>query len=91
MPAPQPVPAAPAVLQAVTDVSGHLVMPDVRGLPARDALRVLSGIGLTVRMNGSGVVGSQSPLPGQPVEPGGWGVIQLQRSFSEPRPPGGDR
>ena len=91
VPAPQPVPAAPAVLQAVTDVSGHLVMPDVRGLPARDALRVLSGIGLTVRMNGSGVVGSQSPLPGQPVEPGGWGVIQLQRSFSEPRPPGGDR
>jgi cell division protein FtsI (penicillin-binding protein 3) len=91
VPAPDPVPSAPAVLQAVTDVSGLAVMPDVRGLAARDALRILSGIGLTVRMSGTGVVGSQSPLPGQPVEPGGWGVIQLQRSFSEPRPPGGER
>ena len=91
VPVPDPVPSAPAVLQAVTDVSGQAVMPDVRGLAARDALRVLSGIGLTVRISGTGVVGSQSPLPGQPVEPGGWGVIQLQRSFSEPRPPGGQR
>ena len=92
VPAPEPV--SPAhVLQTVTDLTGQplTLMPDVRGLAARDALRVLSGVGLTVRMTGSGVVASQSPLPGQPVESGGWGVIQLQRVFTESRPPGGER
>jgi cell division protein FtsI (penicillin-binding protein 3) len=90
-PVPQPRPPVPPLIQTVTEVAGQALMPDVRGLAARDALRILSGVGLTVRMNGLGVVSSQSPLPGQPVEPGGWGVIQLQRSFSEPRPPGGER
>jgi len=91
---PAPAPVSPAlVLQTVTDLTGQplTLMPDVRGLAARDALRVLSGVGLTVRMTGSGVVASQSPLPGQPVESGGWGVIQLQRVFTESRPPGGER
>jgi cell division protein FtsI (penicillin-binding protein 3) len=90
-PAPQPMPPASSILRTVTDVAGQTLMPDVRGLAARDALRVLGGVGLTVRISGSGVVSSQSPLPGQPVEAGGWGVIQLQRVFSEPRPPGGER
>jgi hypothetical protein len=90
-PAPQPLPPVPPLIQTVTEVAGQALMPDVRGLAAREALRILSGVGLTVRMNGLGVVSSQSPLPGQPIEPGGWGVIQLQRTFSEPRPPGGER
>jgi cell division protein FtsI (penicillin-binding protein 3) len=89
-PAPAPLPSAP-VVQVVTDVSGQPLMPDVRGLAAREALKILGGVGLTVRMTGSGVVASQSPLPGQPVEAGGWSVLQLQRVVAEPRPPGGER
>jgi membrane peptidoglycan carboxypeptidase len=91
---PVPAPAAPTpVIQTVTDVAGRplTLMPDVRGLGARDAIRVLGQVGLTVRMTGTGVVASQSPQPGQPVEGGGWGVIHLQRLISEQRPPGGDR
>ena len=90
---PVPAPAAPTpIIQTVTDVAGTpmTLMPDVRGLGARDAIRVLGQVGLTVRMTGSGVVASQSPQPGLPVEGGGWGVIHLQRLISE-RPPGGDR
>ncbi|HYN09515.1 MAG TPA: penicillin-binding protein [Vicinamibacterales bacterium] len=88
--APEPKPSAP-VVQVVTDVTGQPLMPDVRGLGARQALKVLGGVGLTVRMTGSGVVSSQSPLPGQPVEAGGWSVLQLHRVMAEPRPPGGER
>ena len=36
------------------------VMPDLRGLPAKDALYILENMGLKVRMNGSGRVISQS-------------------------------
>ncbi len=54
-------------------------MPDVRGLSARDALRVLGGVGLAVRFNGSGIVAEQTPEPGEPIE-GGWSVLQLRRT-----------
>ncbi len=36
------------------------VMPDLRGLPAKDALYILENMGLKVKMNGSGRVVSQS-------------------------------
>ncbi len=36
------------------------IMPDLRGLPAKDAVYILENMGLKVRMNGSGKVISQS-------------------------------
>jgi hypothetical protein len=39
-------------------------MPDLRGLGAREALRTLTRIGMTPRMNGDGFVVEQSPEPG---------------------------
>jgi cell division protein FtsI (penicillin-binding protein 3) len=45
-------------------------LPDLRGLSAREAVRVLTKIGLTARLNGNGVVTSQTPPAGTPIEPG---------------------
>ena len=72
--------SAPSAHPVVTMLGGQPVMPDVRGLGARDAVRVLGGVGLTVRVSGSGVVSAQTPLPGEPVEAGGTGVLELRRT-----------
>ena len=40
-------------------------MPDLRGLSAREALRTLTRIGLTARINGDGFVIEQSPAAGR--------------------------
>jgi cell division protein FtsI/penicillin-binding protein 2 len=69
-----------AVLPAGTE-AGRTLMPDVRGLGAREALRVLVGAGLSVQMDGSGVVRTQRPEPGEPIGPGASGVLQLRRAL----------
>ena len=43
-------------------------IPDLRGLTAREAIRMLAQRGLTPRLHGSGFVHTQTPLPWQPVE-----------------------
>jgi cell division protein FtsI (penicillin-binding protein 3) len=45
-------------------------VPDFRGLSARDALRLLTKLGLIGRFNGVGVVAAQVPAPGAPIESG---------------------
>ena len=69
--------ASPAPVRQV--VSFSAVMPDVVGLGARDATRVLTRAGLAVRVSGRGRVISQSPDVGTPVESGDTGVIELGR------------
>ena len=69
----------PSLVSALTPVGGSTLMPDVTGLSAREAIRVLSGVGLTVRARGAGFVVRQSPIPGSPVETGAWGIIELER------------
>ena len=54
-------------------------LPDLRGLSAREALRVLTKIGLTARLTGNGVVTSQTPSPGTPIEPGMACELKLER------------
>jgi hypothetical protein len=39
-------------------------MPDLRGLSAREALRLLSRIGMTAELSGDGFVEAQTPAPG---------------------------
>jgi beta-lactam-binding protein with PASTA domain len=39
-------------------------IPDVRGLSAREAARVLAAAGVQVRLSGSGVVSRQQPAAG---------------------------
>jgi len=63
----------------ITQVGGRPVMPDMRGLSLREALRVANSLGLTMSFDGDGVVTTQSPIPGEVVEPGSTGVLRLRR------------
>jgi cell division protein FtsI (penicillin-binding protein 3) len=80
--------SAPAARPLMVPAGGEAIMPDVRGLSARDAVRVLNGAGLQVRVTGVGVVASQSPDPGEPIETGSWGTLELRRA-GDPRITGG--
>ena len=53
--------------------------PDLRGLSARDALRVLSRLGMGARMRGTGIVIDQQPVPGSPIESGETATLWLER------------
>jgi cell division protein FtsI/penicillin-binding protein 2 len=55
------------------------LMPDVRGLSARDALRALTGLGLAPQLIGDGFVTNQDPRPGAPLERGGSATLRLAR------------
>jgi cell division protein FtsI/penicillin-binding protein 2 len=51
-------------------VTGPPTVPDVRGLPAREAIRRLARLGLVARVTGDGTVIDQDPPAGTPFEPG---------------------
>jgi beta-lactam-binding protein with PASTA domain len=55
-------------------------LPDLRGMSAREALRGLTKLGLTARVNGTGLVTAQRPAPGTPIELGGTAELWLARS-----------
>ena len=56
------------------------LFPDLRGLGARDALRVLARLGMTARVHGAGVVIDQQPLPGTPLDRGSTSTLRLGRA-----------
>jgi cell division protein FtsI (penicillin-binding protein 3) len=58
------VPAANSLMM------GQVVLPELRGLSGREALRVLARLGITPRVVGEGVVIGQTPLPGTVLELG---------------------
>ena len=76
--APQPARAA-AVLSAAVEPARNGLMPDLRGLSGREALRLLSKIGMTARMTGDGFVVDQAPLPGAAVLRGDACTLKLGR------------
>jgi cell division protein FtsI (penicillin-binding protein 3) len=78
--APRPVRAPIAERQPDPTPAGQ--MPDLRGLSAREALRTLTRIGLTTRINGDGFVVGQAPEAGAVLLPGAFCVLNLGR-----RPP----
>jgi cell division protein FtsI (penicillin-binding protein 3) len=55
------------------------VVPDLRGLSARDAMRSLAELGLRPRLRGVGMVIDQNPAPGEPLEPGSVCTLTLER------------
>jgi cell division protein FtsI/penicillin-binding protein 2 len=69
-------------LPTLAFAGGPAAMPDVRGLDAREAVHVLSGAGLSVRVDGAGVVSDQSPDPGTPIAPGTWSAVHLVQRAS---------
>lgn len=54
-------------------------VPDLRGMSAREAVRELARLGLTARLQGTGVVVDQSPVAGSPLEPGATCTLVLNR------------
>jgi cell division protein FtsI/penicillin-binding protein 2 len=87
-PSPRPAagvdPPSPRVTFVADGPAG--VVPDLRGLSARDAMRALSRLGMSVRMVGDGIVVSQDPAPGTPVDPDG--VCRLVLGRDSARAPG---
>ena len=59
-------------------------VPDVRGMSAREAVRKLVTLGLNAHVSGDGVVVSQSPEPGTPLDPAAVCRLVLQRSLKNP-------
>jgi cell division protein FtsI (penicillin-binding protein 3) len=55
------------------------LMPDLRGMSARQALLSLNRIGLAPRIEGTGLVIGQAPEPGSPIVPGETAILKLGR------------
>jgi len=74
-------PATRPEIVAFTSASagGSFLFPDLRGLGARDALRVLSRLGVRATLRGDGVVVEQEPAAGTTIVPGGWSTVWLRR------------
>src|SRR4030095_7197343 len=77
--------AAPAQRPAIVPVSsatssGTTVFPDLRGLSARESLRVLGQLGMTARLRGAGSVVQQDPPAGSPLERGLDATLWLERA-----------
>jgi cell division protein FtsI (penicillin-binding protein 3) len=92
-PAPAPVVQRPAqspdMVEAVIGPPQPGVMPELRGMSAREALRTLTRIGATARMIGQGIVVEQSPAAGEPLASGDVGFLKLDRRRPAPPPPVG--
>jgi cell division protein FtsI/penicillin-binding protein 2 len=79
------------IVPIVTEASGESTVPDVHGLSVREALRVLGRAGLTTRVAGDGVVTSQMPEAGAPLERGAVISLQLKRAGAAPSRAGAGR
>jgi cell division protein FtsI (penicillin-binding protein 3) len=79
----QPPSAAGVTPNIVTLAGGEhsaaAVFPDLRGLSARDALRMLARLGMTARLNGAGLVVKQLPEPGEPIDRESAATLWLER------------
>jgi cell division protein FtsI/penicillin-binding protein 2 len=95
--APPPVVVAAAETPPVTPASGPpwrmivpllpgggdaSLVPDLRGLSAREALNALARLGLSARLQGKGVVVEQTPAAGTPLERGVTCTLVLDRDLS---------
>jgi len=76
----EPRPAVAAnVLAATLEPARNGLMPDLRGLSGRDALRLLSRIGMVGRLAGDGIVVDQAPEPGAALVRGAACLLKLGR------------
>jgi cell division protein FtsI (penicillin-binding protein 3) len=54
------------------------VMPDLKGMTMRRAMKILTGSGVHCRMEGSGLAVEQDPPPGTPLDPGNCCVVKFE-------------
>jgi cell division protein FtsI (penicillin-binding protein 3) len=71
-------PAGEPVVVTVDDAGGR-AMPNLVGLGAREALRRMARLGVSLKMQGSGLVVAQYPEAGESVAVGGSSTIMLDR------------
>jgi cell division protein FtsI (penicillin-binding protein 3) len=76
--APQPTRVS-SILSATIEPARNGLMPDLRGLSAREALKALSRIGMTAKMTGDGFVLEQSPEAGAALVRGNACALTLVR------------
>jgi cell division protein FtsI (penicillin-binding protein 3) len=60
------------------------MMPDLRGMSARAAVRALARAGMSARVAGQGVVTAQDPMAGTALEPGASVRLWLDREIAPP-------
>ena len=73
---------SPALVQLTVNTSGSQV-PDLTGLSAREALRMLVALGCTAQLRGTGLVVDQWPAPGTALDSGVSVVLTLGRRPAE--------
>ena len=86
-----PAPVTPHVERVAIELNGYITMPDLAGLGARDAVRVMTAAGLSLRLSGTGVVAEQSVPAGLPIEPGSTVNVRLDRTMPNDRKDGESR
>jgi len=79
----------PAIVTVPVSNSDASLVPDLRGMSARDAVRTLSRLGASARLHGKGVVIDQSPAAGTPLERGSTCTLVLERDASRVAGAGG--
>jgi cell division protein FtsI (penicillin-binding protein 3) len=84
--APERTVSAPALQASIIPVRGPVstsgdVVPDLRGLSARDAVHTLTKLGMIGRLEGVGFVVGQRPEPGTPIERGAVSTLVLKRAM----------
>jgi len=82
--------SGPAALPAIVTLAGassgsEPLFPDLRGLGARDAVRMLARLGMTARVQGTGVVVEQEPAAGSLIERGSVATLTLDRDVHDGR------
>jgi cell division protein FtsI (penicillin-binding protein 3) len=75
--------SGPATPPQIVTLAGAPVFPDLTGMSAREALRVLARLGLSVRLHGAGVVAQQMPAAGTPLDAAVTAVLRLERRMSD--------
>lgn len=70
---------APALVERAVEPATNGLMPDLRGLSAREALRVVNRIGMRAQMSGDGFVVEQTPRAGDALVRGDACVMTLGR------------
>ncbi|MCL4847070.1 MAG: transpeptidase family protein [Acidobacteria bacterium] len=74
-----PARAPSFIVAAAGRPAGRGLMPDLRGLSAREAVHVLARLGIAVDLEGDGLVVDQDLEPGTPIDRGGRCRLRLAR------------
>ena len=72
--------------EALEGAGEAIVLPDLRGLPARTAIRRLHALGLSVEWEGAGEIIGSDPAAGALVQPGG--SVTVRTGVGATGPPG---